>query len=390
MPRRFARPIGLALLCVGVAFGGPHLSRAEDRVEAQSTLPVFHDPEQFAAWPANGGLWSWDDGREALVGFVVGRKVARDGHDVAPPFLNVYARTRDGGTTWSTERTPGVFQTGDAPRAVVEAVDFRHPDLALKFIGDGQHGGGPPSGLWNISTDRGRTWRGASPLPRLIPPDRSRGRDELTLRTDYLVLSRDECLLFGSARSVTGNRSEQVFAAKLVEQGCAAEFLGWFDDPQANVRGLMPSSVAIPRSDSGPLELLSAVRSSTPGQESHRIDGYRSTDAGRSWTLSGTWADTGDRGGNPPALVRLRDGRLVLLYGHRARRALLGRVSRDQGRTWSTETALRDAAQPDATGDVDPGYPRAFQSPDGAIVVLYHWRDTQRPASHIAATVWRP
>ena len=62
---------------------------------------------------------------------------------------------------------------------------------------------------------------------------------------------------------------------------------------------------------------------------------YLSTDNGATWDyINDAVSDTGV--GNPPAMIRLRDGRICLLYGYRAEpysiRAVL---SGDGGRTWS-------------------------------------------------------
>ena len=33
---------------------------------------VFGEPTSFAGWPANNGAWTWDGGKEILVGFTKG------------------------------------------------------------------------------------------------------------------------------------------------------------------------------------------------------------------------------------------------------------------------------------------------------------------------------
>jgi hypothetical protein len=66
------------------------------------------------------------------------------------------------------------------------------------------------------------------------------------------------------------------------------------------------------------------------------------------------------------------------------------KVSADNGRTWSIECRLReDFAGPDAFGDVDLGYPRAFVRPDGKVVTVYYWATANRPEQHIAATIFQ-
>jgi hypothetical protein len=85
-------------------------------------------------------------------------------------------------------------------------------------------------------------------------------------------------------------------------------------------------------------------------------------------------------------LLRLRDGRLCLTYGYRAKpysiRALF---SSDQGTTWSDPIVLRDDA---VTWEV--GYPRSVARADGKIVTVYYYNDAPHNERFIAATIWRP
>jgi hypothetical protein len=46
--------------------------------------------------------------------------------------------------------------------------------------------------------------------------------------------------------------------------------------------------------------------------------------------------------GNPPSLLKLRDGRLALIYGYRRPPfGIRARISKDLGKTWSDEFVLR-------------------------------------------------
>jgi hypothetical protein len=55
------------------------------------------------------------------------------------------------------------------------------------------------------------------------------------------------------------------------------------------------------------------------------VDAYVSHDDGRTWRFLSKVGDTGQGNGNPPALLRLRDGRLCCAYGNRDRNQLLAR-----------------------------------------------------------------
>src|SRR6218665_2452751 len=68
-------------------------------------VEVYRRPGEFAAWPANYGLWIW--GQEAVTIFVQGfRGEAENLHarDKTRPFIPVQARSLDGGETWTIER----------------------------------------------------------------------------------------------------------------------------------------------------------------------------------------------------------------------------------------------------------------------------------------------
>lgn len=96
------------------------------------------------------------------------------------------------------------------------------------------------------------------------------------------------------------------------------------------------------------------------------IDAWRSTDRGAHWQPAGRPVpDAGGTSGNPPHLIRLRDGRLCLTYGYRSPPfGIRARLSSDDGRTWKPEIVLR--------ADVvthDWGYPRSAERSDGRIVI---------------------
>jgi len=59
--------------------------------------------DRFFGWPANNGLWQWDNGREILVGFTNGNFEDQDGHNIGKEQLTNLARSTDGGKTWERE-----------------------------------------------------------------------------------------------------------------------------------------------------------------------------------------------------------------------------------------------------------------------------------------------
>ena len=85
-----------------------------------------------------------------------------------------------------------------------------------------------------------------------------------------------------------------------------------------------------------------------------------STDGGKTWSephLIGVW-------GYPSHLLRLKDGRLLMSYGHRRKPiGNLARVSEDHGQTWSEPLTISDDA---ISGDL--GYPSTVELDDGTLV----------------------
>jgi hypothetical protein len=145
-------------------------------------------------------------------------------------------------------------------------------------------------------------------------------------------------------------------------------------EPDGNDFAIMPSSVRL-----SPSSILTLVR--------HRrwIESYRSDDNGSNWThVIRAVPDTGR--GNPPSLVKLRDGRLIVTFGYRAAPfGIRARVSRDEGRTWSDDIVLRADAV-----DWDLGYTRSVQRPDGRVVTVYYYNDAKSTERYIGATSWTP
>ena len=89
-----------------------------------------------------------------------------------------------------------------------------------------------------------------------------------------------------------------------------------------------------------------------------------STDGGHTWSVPrsiGVW-------GLPSHLLRLKDGRLVMTYGHRRKPfGCQARVSRDQGRTWSEPIIIYGQG---VTGDL--GYPSTVELRDGSLLSVWY------------------
>ena len=187
----------------------------------------------------------------------------------------------------------------------------------------------------------------------------------------------------------------QAFCAHTIDGGRSIEFLSWMTNQPISVRSTMQLSYMPSTVRCSENHLVSAMRrrhdTRSPDGTSiskNWIDAYQSRDNGRAWEFLSKVADT-DRGGwngNPPSMVRLRDGRLCVTYGYCSRpRGIRAKLSSDNGKTWGDEIHLRDDGR-----SYDLGYPRTVQRTDGKLVTIYHYTTEEHPEQHILATIWDP
>ena len=357
---------------------GAWIAATGSPAQAPVHVIVYKEAGRFGGWPANHGVWSW--GNEILVGFEAGyfRTNERGGHaiDYTRPAEHVLARSLDGGQTWTIEKPaglkppPGALQAGvpteggQPVSGLTKAIDFSKPGFILTSRMADIHVG--PSRFY-YSYDKGKTWSGPFRLPDF-------GQPGIAARTDYLVNGKHDLTMFLTAAKA--NKKEgRVICVRTRDGGKSWTLEGMVGpEPEGNDFAIMPSSVRLSAT-----EILTTVR--------HRvyIDAYRSTDNGKTWAFAGKPApDTGR--GNPPSMIRLKDGRLALTYGYRAAPfGIRARLSSDQGKTWGDEIILRKDA---AVWDL--GYPRTVQRPDGKIVTVYYYNDNAEQERYIGATIWDP
>jgi Neuraminidase (sialidase) len=166
-------------------------------------------------------------------------------------------------------------------------------------------------------------------------------------------------------------------------------FLGWMTH-DTDKRSVMSSTVHLQEG-----HLVSVMRrkheqsfEERPSLVKNWIEAADSRDHGRTWTSLGSVAETdhGERNGNPPALVSLPDGRLVLAYGYRGRPyGIRMKVSEDGGKSWGKELVVR---RDGATWDL--GYPRMVLNGHGQILLIYYFTTEERYEQHIEASIIDP
>lgn len=337
---------------------------------------VYHEAGRFGGWPANHGMWAW--GNELLVGFETGhfRRTAQ-GHaiDYTKPAEHVLARSTDGGRTWTMERPaglkppPGVkvagVPTGPDGRPLEDSpggFDFTAPGFAFTARMESHQGG---QSRFYVSMDKGRSWMGPYRLPDFGQPHGT------AARTDYLVNGRHDLTAFITVAKSNG-REGRVAAIRTRDGAKTWTLEAWVTpEPEGDDYAIMPSSVRLKNGS-----IVTAVR------YRKSIEIYRSDDDAKTWRSLGQ--AVAGLGGNPPSLIQLPDGRLVLTYGYRVKPyGIRARVSSDEGRTWGEEIVLRADG-----GNWDLGYPRTVLRPDGKLVTVYYYNTSAEAERFIGYTIW--
>jgi hypothetical protein len=186
-----------------------------------------------------------------------------------------------------------------------------------------------------------------------------------------------------ASADVEGGETGKTFGIKTADGGFTWEALSWVttDFPPTKFkkysRSTMPATVRV--SETG---LVTALRERV--EDKQWLDLYASNDMGKTWTFLSNGADNVN---NPPSLVRLKDGRLCLVYCSRVKPdyGLRAKVSSDNGKTWSDERILRKDGL-----SWDIGYVRSVQRNDGKVVSVYYYHTKDMPRQFIAATIWNP
>lgn len=300
-----------------------------------------------------------------------------------------WSRSFDGGQTWTHFTGPNNGGEASLP------IDFKKEGFGIYV----PYKNSKLNEDWEfyVTYDRWKTRLG--PYKTLNSLKGSLKGKELTSRTDYIVNSSNDIMLFMSGRDVGQEYDDYTFVARSKDGGKSFEYLSRITPDGDSARGVMPSVARL--SDT---RLVAAIRrraksaaGTDGGKDISWIDAFRSDDNGKSWKFVSKIDDTMQNNGNPPAMVALPNGLLAVVYGVRAWLPKTARmslkVSADGGSSWNAvgESEIRDKYNVDVCGKesdaTDLGYPRLFLLPDGKLRAVYAWSDGKNE-NHMSSTLF--
>ena len=330
----------------------------------ESIETVSFQPNLYTGWPTltrragNELFLVWSGGREAHV----------------CPFGQVHMmRSRDGGRTWSfprvlidsatDDRDAGILVTDKGTLLVTTFTSLAYePGLAKAEEGSSWE---PEKlkrwvaardrltaeqrqqqlGTWMIrSTDGGTEWS----APYRVPVNSPHGPVQIS----------DGRLIY--AGKELWNDENRVGVCQSLDDGLTWEWLAEIPTRSGDDHRNFHELHAVEAADG---RLIAHIRNHNAKNSGETLQ-TESTDGGKTWSEPhsiGVW-------GLPPHLLRLRDGRILMSYGHR--REPLGnqaRVSSDHGKTWSAAMLISSDG---VTGDL--GYPSTIELDDGALVTAWY------------------
>ena len=326
---------------------------------------ISQQPQFYHGWPTvarrqNGELWvTWSGGREEHV----------------CPFGQVRAMTsRDGGENWTwprvlhdsaiDDRDSGVLETAQGTLITTTFSSLAYESGLAKAEQDG---------TW--PADKLLRWKAAR--DRLSSEERMKELGEWLLRSTNGGLSwseripsvvnsphgpiqlKDGRLLYAGKQLWTGEKKIGVAESK--DDGQTWQWLAAIPTLEGdNAENSYHELHAVEAVDG---TLIAQIRNHNKINAGETLQS-ESTDGGRTWNVPhsiGVW-------GLPSHLLRLRDGRLLMTYGHR--RPPFGnqaRLSEDNGKSWGEAMILSG----DGKGG-DLGYPSTVELEDGSLLSVWY------------------
>ena len=330
-------------------------------------------------------------------------------------------RTLDHGETWHTEdevvigdysrslaERRAIMARADESGVARETIAITDPDAMVSFArqitGPKDDRGQPALECFAFrSADRGRNWE-TVPTPVSPPP----GYSYVAIDGAAPIRFADDTLVVPAWVDDRNTGGRHAFDAAFValygsdDQGLSWRYLAEVvSEPTGRGRPGYANLLLLP---SGRLQCYF----NRIGGLRHSIEMTASDDGGYSWSTPRplvvwgqspwaalsrrhAWSGAGREGllYRSPWPLRLRDGRIVVIFGRRHPPFGIGLiVSEDDGATWSAEGVIRADAS-----DWDLGYPVATQLDDGRIFTAYYFMENDGNGfggtRHIAASFFR-
>lgn len=340
---------------------------------------VYRRENEFCGWPYVSGFWDMGGG-ELLQNFgslpTAYSNAAAINHDkvgVGVKRTMVTVRSKDYGRTWDGDHPVlDVFDRRASGTANAKSLSDLGPiDYLDKnvLVANNSTDFGTPTArtVVRVSRDRGRSWSPGLTLP-LDGLHSLTGINSVLVRPDGTVL----IWLFEVG---TGGFDRHPLVYALPPRGTDFHFLSFVtpkQDPLGAADGESPSILFgahrwfYPRGYMLPSgRMLCVLRCQRDPRGIMWTEVYASDDGGRTWSFLSRVNDFGA----PGSLVRLPDGRLVIVYGYRLMPSgIRAKVSDDEGKTWGPELIVRDDG-----GSWDVGYPNAWVTDDGKVGVIYYF-----------------
>lgn len=352
-------PLGPLLRRIWPLFAAVALCAQTAQVLETKTITPPEEP--YAGWPtvarrANGELWvTWSGGR--------------DGH--VCPMGQVRAMTsKDDGATWTfprvlfdgpiDDRDSGVLETGKGTLLVTTFTSLAYEESGLlekqtperqarwkaaqdRLTAEERRA---QLGEWVLrSTDGGKSW--SSPIATIV--NSPHGPTQL----------KDGRLLYVGKQ--LWNTDGKIGVAESKDDGLTWTWLSEIPTrPGDAVRRGYHELFALETDDG---RIVAQIRNHNKPDVGSTLQ-CESSDGGKTWTVPKSI----DVWGLPSHLLKLKDGRLLMTYGHR--RPPFGnqaRISTDQGRTWSAPLTI----SADGTAG-DLGYPSTVELADGTLLTVWY------------------
>ncbi len=370
--RHFLVTTAAAAFAIPRAQAAPPFTILETRI-------ISHEPQHYHGWPtiarrSNGELWvTWSGAREAHV----------------CPFGKVESMvSRDDGATWTWPRTlldtaiddrdSGVLETAKGTLLVTTFTSLAYePSLAKLESWEPARaaawraaharldaaGRKAELGEWVVrSTDGGLTWSARIPTIVNSPHGPTQLADGRLLYVGKKLWSEDK----------------KIGVAESMDDGLTWRWLA--EIPPRAGDAVVKGYHELHAVETADRRIITQIRNHNDANKGETLQ-TESDDGGKTWSAPhsiGVW-------GLPAHLLKLRDGRLLMSYGHR--RAPFGnqaRLSEDHGRSWSDALILSG----DGSGG-DLGYPSTVELADGSLLTVWYEKMKDLPKAVLRQARWK-